>query len=439
MFLWLSHHHNRLRLYRWSVTFGGFAVVQLLVQLLNAGAGFLLVRTLEKPDYAWFTIASSMSAALAVLADSGIVSAVTSIGGTVWQDKSSLKGLVQAAMRLRMKLAVLNSIIVACISLWLLQRNGAGLLSALGLTALVIAPIWQISTTAVYSVVNRLESRTRQLQVADLAPAFIRAAMTAALALLDGLTPMTALMAVLAAHLTQCFIVRRQVLPSLITVQSSKMDEHTASVWKIVHRLLPNSIFFCVQGQLTTWLISIFATTSEVSDLGALNRLAVIFAVLAGPLGQFVFPAFARATSSRRMWGIVLGLVAGVSAFSVGLLALACWHGEWFLWLLGEKYAHLQRELMFVLAGMSLTSLSGFLWGLNVARGWINLAWLNIPFSIVTQSVGAFLIPLDNVIGMAWLIIATGMIQCVHALVTCLVGLSHASRKLSSPPVCWKQ
>lgn len=435
MFSWLSLRHNRLRLYRWSAIFGGFALVQLFVQALNAAAGFLLVRTLEKPDYAWFTIASSMSAALAVLTDAGIVSAVTSIGGTIWQDKASLKGLVQAALRLRMKLAALSSVIVAGISLWLLLRNGAGLPYALGLTALVLAPIWQVSTTSIFNVVNRLQSRTRQLQVADLVPVLVRTALTASLALAGGLTPLTALMAVLVAHLTQYGIVRRQVLPLLGDVQPAGVADHTAGIWKVIRQLLPNCIFICIQGQLATWLISVFATTSEVSDLGALNRLSIIFAVLAGPLGQFVFPSFARASDRKRMWAMAIALVAGTAAFSVVLLMFALWQGHWILWLLGGKYAHLQQEMVLVLTGMALNSLAGFVWGLNVARGWIRLAWLNIPLTLAAQAAAACLLPLNSVMGLAWFVIVAAVVQCGHALTTCIFGLTHDPHSKSAAPV----
>lgn len=55
---------------------------------------------------------------------------------------------------------------------------------------------------------------------------------------------------------------------------------------------MPNCIFLCVQGQLSTWLISLFATSSEVADLGALSRIAILFAVIGGPVTQFVAPAF---------------------------------------------------------------------------------------------------------------------------------------------------
>jgi len=408
---------------------GGFAVVQLLVQALNAVSGFLLVRSMDKPDYAWFTIASGMSSMLAILSDSGVGIAVTSIGGTIWQDRASLKELVQAALRLRLKLAAIASVIVTGISLWLLLRNGAGLVTALGLTALVLAPFWQISTTAVLNVVNRLHSRTRQLQVADLVPAVVRASLTAALALLGGLSPLTALGAVLISQLTQYGIVRRQVLPLLdVELEPGGIETYTVRIWKMVHQQLPNCIFICIQGQITTWLISIFATSSEVADLGALNRLAIIYAVLGGPLVQFILPAFARTSDRRRLWIITVALVSGILAFS-GLLLMAAWlKGDWFLWLLGARYAHLRQELLLVLAGMAIGTLSGIFWALNNTRAWIRRVWLTIPVTLASQVVAAFLFDLSTVKGVADFIIASGAVQCCHACIVCGLGLTHPER-----------
>lgn len=418
---------------------GGFVVVQLLVQALNAVSGFLLVRSMDKPDYAWFTIASGMSSMLAILSDSGVGIAVTSIGGTIWQDRASLKELVQDALRLRLKLAAIASVFVAGISLWLLLRSGAGGVTAFGLTVLVLAPIWQISTTTVLNVVNRLHSRTRQLQVADLVPAIIRAALTAALALLGGLSTLTAVGAVVISQLTQYGIVRRQVLPLLgDELEPGDIKAYTACIWKMVRQQLPNCIFICIQGQITTWLISILATTREVADLGALNRLAIIYAVLAGPLTQFVSPAFARASNPRRLWIMAAVLVAGMVAFSTVLLTLAWLKGDWFLWLLGAKYAHLRQELLLVLAGMAISSLSSFVWSLNISRGWIRLSWLNIPLTLTAQVAAACLIPLDSVQGVAWFVIATGVMQCGHALATCVFGLVHDDRRLKPECLLWR-
>ncbi|OYW74776.1 MAG: hypothetical protein B7Z37_16410 [Verrucomicrobia bacterium 12-59-8] len=424
MLSWLTHRDNRTRLFRWSAILGGFAVVQLLVQALNALAGFLLVRTMEKPDYAWFTIANGMSATLSVLSDLGVGSAVTSIGGAVWQDKASLKGLVQAALRLRLKLAILSSVVVTGISFWLLLRNGTGLACALGLTALIVAPIWQISTTAVLNVVNRLHSRTRQLQVADLVPALVRTGLTVLLINLGIITTFSALLAVLIAQFIQFVIVKRQVLPLLgLDVEPHDVQEHTANLWKLVRQMMPNCVFLCIQGQLTTWLISIFASTSEVADLGALNRVGIVFAVFAGPVVQFVAPTFARAQNLKRLVVIAVALFWSFLCGTLILVLAAWFKGDWFLWLLGANYGHLHQELILILIGMALGSLTNMTWALNISRGWVNLSWLYIPLTIAAQIVSVSLFQLNTVIGLALFGITSAGVQSLHAGIVCLLGL----------------
>ena len=423
MISWLSLHHNRARLYRWSTILGSFAVVQLIVQVLNAAAGFMLVRALEKPDYAWFTIASGMSATLSILSDAGIGTAVTSIGGMEWQDKASLKGLVQAAMRLRLKLALIASIIVAATSLSLLLHNGADLTSALGLTALVLAPIWQISTTGILNVVNRLHSRTRQLQLADLAPAVLRTGLTFSCVCLNIITPVTALLAVTISQLLQFFLVRKQVLPILGDDTPAKIEEHYAGIRRVVSQLLPNSIFTCVQAQITIWLISIFATNHEVAELGALNRIGIIFVVLGGPVGQYIAPAFARADGEKRLWALASALIIGCTAFNTALVLTAWLKGEYFLWLLGSNYAHLREELVLILIGGGIYTIGGFTWSLNSARGWTRMAWLAIPLTLSVQAVSAFLLPLNTIKGLAWFGINSAAIQSCHAIVICICRL----------------
>lgn len=429
MISWASLHKNRHRLLRWGTIFGGFAAVQLVVQTLNAVAGFLLVRTLEKPDYAWFTIANGMSAALSILSDSGIGSAVISIGGGIWRDKPSMTGLVRAALSMRRKLAALSSLVVAAISMWLLMRNGAAPLPAVQLTILVLIPIWCVSTTAVLNVVNRLHSRTIQLQLGDLVPALMRLALTAGLMWAGGLTSATALLAVLVAQAGQFLIVRRQVLPLLgVETEGTGIQEYKRRIRKMVHQMMPNCVFLCIQGQLATWLISVFATSSEVADLGALNRLGIIFSVLGGPVGQFVAPAFARATDRKKLWAVALTLIAGCVLLGVVLLAFAWFKAGWFLWLLGSKYSHLREELVLVLAGMTISITSSLVWALNIARGWVRLSWLNIPLTLAAQAAAACACQLNSVKGLAWFVIASAAVQCIHSLATCFVGLSGRRR-----------
>jgi hypothetical protein len=74
-----------------------------------------------------------------------------------------------------------------------------------------------------------------------------------------------------------------------------------------------------------------------------------------------------------------------VIAFSGIVLLSAALFPHQFLFVLGNKYAHLERELLLMVAGSVLAALTGAFWALNSAKAWIAGAWLYIPLTITAQ------------------------------------------------------
>ncbi|MEY2541829.1 MAG: hypothetical protein QOI22_1431, partial [Verrucomicrobiota bacterium] len=56
-----------------------------------------------------------------------------------------------------------------------------------------------------------------------------------------------------------------------------------------------------------------------------------------------------------------------------------------FLFVLGNKYAHLHRELLLMVGGAVLSALTGTFWALNASKAWVAGSWLYIPLTLVTQ------------------------------------------------------
>lgn len=402
------------------------------MQGLNALAGFLIIRSLEKPPYAWFTIASGITAALNILSDAGIGSAVTSIGGTIWNDKSRLSNLVTTALRLRLKMAGIAVLATVPLSIWLLLRNGCAVGEAVLLTVIVILPFWHTSTTAVFSVVNRLHSRTWQIQVAEIGPALIRALCIGALACVGLLGVGSALAVSLCTSLVQFWIVRRQVRPLVEPTRDAALaEEYGPRIRKMMRQMYPNSLFTCVQGQISIWLISVFASTSEVADFGALTRLAILFAVFQGPLTHFIGPAFSRAASRKKLFSIAVGAFALLGAISLPILLIAILRPNWLLLILGHQYHHLQHELLLVVCAMQIGAGVGVSWTLVYARGWVRTAWLNIPFTILAQVAALLFIPVNTVSGVALFGICVSLAQLIHGTSIVLLGIinSNSSNK----------
>src|SRR5262245_36353290 len=89
------------RLKIWTGLLTRFLSLEALVQTVGFAAGVLLVRVLPKAEYAYFTIANTMQQTMNLLADNGISSGLTAIGGRVWNDRSRFGQLLSTAMRLR--------------------------------------------------------------------------------------------------------------------------------------------------------------------------------------------------------------------------------------------------------------------------------------------------------------------------------------------------
>ncbi len=64
-----------------------------------------------------------------------------------------------------------------------------------------------------------------------------------------------------------------------------------------------------------------------------------------------------------------------------------------FLFVLGPKYSHLDRELLLIIGAGTLNMVAATLWTLNAARGWVSGSWIYIPLTLGTQIA---LIPLIN-------------------------------------------
>jgi len=363
---------------------GNFAVVQAVVQMIGFLSGILLVRTLEQRNYAYFTIANTMQGTLNVLADIGISVGLVSIGGRVWQDRHRFGQLVNTALTVRKKLGAVAILVVTPVLYFLLVRNGAPFFYTTVLIVVVLAGFLIQLSLSVLAVVPRLRSDIARIQSIDLTGALARLLVLLAL-MYFFLNAGVAIMVATAALLLQCAMLRKYVA-GVIDLSAPENAEDRAAMFGFVRKLAANAVFFCLQGQITVFLISFFAhSASAIAEVGALGRLAMIFAVLSNLLTNVFVPAFARCQSTRKLRWLYTAIIGGVGAFGLVVLCGAAIFPEQFLFLLGNKYFHLHRELLLIVGGAVLSSLAGTFWALNASRAWVAGSWLYIPLTLATQ------------------------------------------------------
>lgn len=363
---------------------GNFATVQAAVQLISFASGILVVRHLDQREYAYFTIANTMQGTINVLADIGISIALVSIGGRVWQDRQRFSELISTALRLRRKLGAVVITVVAPILYFMLIRNGASVAYALLLIAVIVGGLVVQLSAGVLSVVPRLRADIAKLQSIDLVGAVIRLVLLAAVVSVF-LNAGVAVATGSAALLLQYWILHRYTV-AVVDLKAPENPEDRAAMRGFIKSQAANAIFFCLQGQITIFLISFFGShAGAVAEVGALGRLAMIFAVLSHLLANVFAPAFARCQSARKLRWQYAAIVGSVAVFSVVLLATAALFPHAFLFVLGPKYLHLERELVWMVGGAVASALAATLWALNAAKAWIAGSWLYIPVTLATQ------------------------------------------------------
>lgn len=417
----MSHGALRPLVFKVSSYFGA----QAAIQLANILTGFLLIRALDKSQYGWFTIVTGAMAMISVLADSGLGSAFTAIGGKTFTDPGVFSGLAAFMRRKRLQFLIVASCIVLPISGWALQRNGASpAILAILLVLIVIAAI-PSTDAVVLMTVNKLFSRVRNIVAADLTLSLSKLAMVLAVCWL-GPSAVAATSCVLLALLFQVKLLKRQTR-DVLAISPSSVQDYVPQINRTVVHVLPTCIFTCVQAQLATYILSFFASVEQVADLGALMRLAVAFTFLAIPLQQIILPRLARCQSRLQLRNYIIWTIAGGAGVAVIVVLGAYLFSPALLMLLGEKYAHLDQELLLFMAVTAVGFLSNAAWGIVFTRAWVAHGWANIPLAICLQIAAAPFIDFTQVGG----VIIFGVISHFASLVVAVWLITSGYRQES--------
>jgi O-antigen/teichoic acid export membrane protein len=371
--------------FKWARLLTSTGLWQASVAAVGFASGIVVVRMLDVEQYAVYTIANSLLGALIVIGDSGISTSVMAQGGRVWLDQQRLGSVVCAALRMCWFFAVAAALVAVPASLYLLGKHGATTMASLGI-ALLLIPCFAISVrNNILQIPLRLHQDLTVLQKIQLATNVVRLALLGGVLLAFSYAWAAILAAAGATLFANVALLRRG---RRYTDQNAAYDPCVRKeMLRIVGRSLPGSIYYCVLGQVTIWLISVFGNTQAVAQLGALGRLGMITSVVTSVVAILVVPRFARLTNERglllRRLGIISAALILVCVFGVGFVAL---FPSPLLWVLGASYAHLHDQLLLVAISSAFSLAHGICGALAFSRGLIPNPMVLIPFSILTQA-----------------------------------------------------
>lgn len=398
-----------------------FFVSEAASQLLNAISGLLIVRSLTKADLALFTIVFAFQTTVAVLADTGVSTAITAMGGQRWSDLPALRSLVTTALRFRRVLAAVVGSVALVVFIPTVMRYGAGPIATASLSLWLIAAVGFQIENGVRGSVPRLLGRISKYQMRGLASAAMRLFLIAALAYTHSLNVGSALVANLLASGFHTLLLR-QLSSALIGAGGAFSNSAYRAMKSYAMTQAPNVVFYCIEGQLIVWLMAAFGNTMRVADVGALSRVAVIFSLLTAFAQTVLVPSVARISSVGLLRRRFVLLTMGCAFASLAVVAAGVAFSKQVLWLLGPSYAQLTTELALILACGGLQFVDAALHGFNLARGWVRWYWVNIPALVLLQV--ALLMNLDfSTVANAILVRAAGVVPGI--LLSAVIAIVH--------------
>ncbi|AKD03976.1 polysaccharide biosynthesis protein [Pontibacter korlensis] len=389
---------------------------QTIVQVTGFISGLLVIRLLPTYEYAMYTLANTMLGTMTILADGGISTGVMAQGGKVWQDREKLGVVLSTGLYLRKKFAICSLLIAIPILFFLLHRHNASLLMSVLLIVSLIPAFFSALSGTLLQIVPKLQQDVVSLQKNQIGANIGRLAML----LLTLFAFPWAFVAVLSSGLPQIWAnIRLREISARYADRSQKPDADVQKeILSKVKLILPGAIYYCVSGQITIWLISIFGSTEAIAQVGALGRLTIVLNIVGTVLGTLLVPRFARLSENLRLiYTRFFQIILFLFIMSFFILSIVWLFPEQILSVLGSNYTNLTDEILLIVTGSCLALISGTIHNLNAARGIIPSPYIFIPTIIVIQILVLNSIDLSLVTHVLWFSIITFSFTCLFRTV----------------------
>lgn len=405
----LKAHPNYDRTLHWGklITITGSA--QVIVQAVGFLSGILVIRLLPVEEYALYTLANTMLGTMTVLADGGISTGVMVQGGEVWQDKQKLGAVLATGLDLQRKFAIGSLLVSIPILLYLLLHHGATWLTATMIVLSLIPAFYAALSDSLLEIVPKLHQSILPLQKNQVSVGIGRLLFSA---LTLFVFPWT-FVAILASGIPRIYgnIKLKNITFRFINKAKPDITERT-EILKLVRRTMPGLIYYCVSGQITIWILSLFGNTTSMAQIGALGRISMLLSIVSVLISTILTPRFARLPNNRDILSkrfLQMFLIVLIFCF-LFILAVYLLSSQ-ILWVLGESYSNLNLDLIFSIIGSCIFYCAGFIYSLTSCRGFVLSPYIYITGSIIAIISGVILFDISSLRGILVFNVYVALIQ----------------------------
>jgi len=411
------------RVFEWSklvaVTGGG----QIVVQLTGLLSGIMIIRMLPTDQFAYYTIANTMLSTIVLLSDGGIGTGTLAFGGKVWNDRKELGTVISTAIRLRNRLAIGSIGIGIPIVIYLLLHNGASVLTAVLIAVSILPAILAGLTDSLLEIPLKLNQNIVALQKNQIMYNLSRFGfIVISLFTLPWVTII--LLANGIPRIWANFKLRK--ISNQYADAGQPHDQKVQDgMFRIVKRSMPEIIYYCLSGQITIWLISLYSSVQSIAEIGAISRISLLINLFSSIFTTLVIPRFAKLKEERA--SLIKNMF--IIFFCSMLLSLFITAGAWLfsdqiLWLLGKKYSGLKVELVLNIVSTCLAMISGVLFQVYSSRGWVMNPVISISLNIIFLVIGISVTDFNSLRSVIVFNIFVGTLQLLMHLVYALFKMS---------------
>ncbi len=395
--------------------------------------GFLCVRLLPIPDYAKYAVVFSVLGSLTLLMDVGFSGALLPLIGERIDDLGLIADYVACLRQLAHWLFVLVAPATIVLFPLLVRHQHWSWQDVAGMLAILLVASWCARIVGAYGavlIVRRDRGSWYRAQLVSSLGGLVLLGVAWALHCLNAFSAMLINVAGIVYISLAYFYRARRLLKTPGRASRRKRKE-------IVHLALPNTpnvIFYALQGQISLLLITVFGFTSGVASVGALTRLAQIFA-LASPMNLLLIEPYFAKLPKAKLKHNYLGTLAVLGSIGGSIVLLAALFPELFLWVLGPKYAGLRYGLLLVMIASSVRYISNTMTVIHTARKFVYW-WSNgakVVLTILVQVIFLWKADLSSVSGaLMFSVVAAGAALAVNIL-TGVYGFARGPREFKEP------
>jgi O-antigen/teichoic acid export membrane protein len=392
---------------------------QIIIQAVGFASGILIIRLLPVQEYAFYTLANTMLGTMTVLADGGITTGVLAQGGKVWQDKEKMGVVLATGLELRKKFAIGSLLVSVPILFYLLVHNGASWLTSLLITLALIPAFYAALSDSLLEIVPKLHQTILPLQKNQVGVGLGRLFLTG---LMMFVFPW-AFIGILAAGISRIWgnFQLRKIVYDLVDKDQNSDHKIRTEILTLVKRIMPTSIYYCVSGQITIWIISVFGNTTSLAQLGALGRLSAILSVFGAIVVTLIVPRFAKLTLDKKLLFKRFVQIMGLLSILLSIIIIIVFlFPTPILWVLGDAYKGLPYELLLSVISSCIGLLSGITFQIYSSRGWAMSPLLMISINLVSIIILASILDLSNLKGVLYFNIWLGLIGLLQLTSFCL-------------------